>query len=164
MRPSRTSLYVGEPLLLTYSIYTQTSVSGLEFANAPQYTGFWVEDLPAPQNQDGQPATVEGISYRRFTVMLKLLFPTRAGRLTIPAASLKVGIPRQSLFDQGHVVQRDTRPITVEVKPIPDEKEELIESVLLALEPDPSLGPIARYTLGRPSSAAAAPSGRSPSG
>jgi hypothetical protein len=120
VRPSRTSLYVGEPLLLTYSIYTQTSLSGLEFANAPQYTGFWVEDLQGPQNQAGQPATVEGIPYRRFTVMLKLLFPTRAGRLTIPAASVKVGIPRQSLFDQGSVVERSTKPLTVDVKPIPD--------------------------------------------
>ena len=42
------------------------------------------------------------------------------------------------------------------VKPIRDERKELVETVLLALEAAPSLGPIARYTVGRPSKAAAA--------
>ena len=119
-RPSRTSLYVGEPLLLTYSIYTQASVSGLEFGNAPQFGGFWVEDLTPPPNGSGEPATVEGIGYRRFTVMLKLLFPTKAGRLTIPPISVRLAMSRQSLFDAGFVAERSTKPITVEVKPIPD--------------------------------------------
>jgi len=119
-RPSRTRLYVGEPLLLTYSIYTQASVSGLEFGNAPQFAGFWVEDLTPPANSGGQPATVEGIGYRRFTVMLKLLFPTKAGRLTIPPTTIRLAIARQSLFDAGFVAERSTKPITVEVKPIPD--------------------------------------------
>ena len=119
-RPSRTSLYVGEPLLLTYSVYTQTSVSGLDFANAPQFAGFWVEELAPPPNAGGQPATVEGVGYRRFNVMLKLLFPTRAGRLTIPATTIKLAIPRQSIFDGGFVVERSTKPVTVNVKPIPE--------------------------------------------
>jgi hypothetical protein len=41
------------------------------------------------------------------------------------------------------------------VKPIRDELKETVETVVLALEPDPSLGPIARYTVGQPSKAAA---------
>src|SRR5206468_2691746 len=41
------------------------------------------------------------------------------------------------------------------VKPIQDDKDELIETVLVALEPDPSLGPVARYTVGVPAKAAA---------
>jgi Calx-beta domain-containing protein/Big-like domain-containing protein len=43
----------------------------------------------------------------------------------------------------------------VGVRPVNDELKECIETVLLRLEPDPSLGPIARYTVGRPSKAAA---------
>lgn len=120
-KPSRGSLHVGEPLLLTYYLYTQASISGLQFSNAPQYTGFWAEDLPAPERPPGEPATVDGEAYRRFPIMLKLLFPTKAGRLTIPTSSLKIGIARQSFFDNGGVVERATKPVTVEVKPIPDE-------------------------------------------
>ena len=119
--PSRRSLYVGEPLRLTYYLYTQTSVSDLQFTEAPQYAGFWVEDLPRPERPAGEAATVEGVSYRRFPVLVKLLFPTRAGQLPIPASTLRIAIPRQGFFDSGAVVQRSTRPLSVEVKPIPDE-------------------------------------------
>lgn len=119
--PSRRSLYVGEPLRLTYYLYTQTSVSDLQFVEAPQYAGFWVEDLERPERPAGEPATVEGVSYRRFPVLVKLLFPTRSGDLSIPAATLKIGIPRQGFFDRGAVVERATRPVTIEVKPIPEE-------------------------------------------
>jgi hypothetical protein len=121
-KPSRGSLFVGEPLLLTYYLYTQTGVSGLQFAEPPQFTGFWAEDLPSPERPPGEPATVDGVSYRRFPIFMKLLFPTRAGRLTIPPSTLSLGIPGQGFFDAGGVVQRSTQPITVEVKPIPDDE------------------------------------------
>ena len=102
---SRTRLHVGEPLLLTYWLYTQISVSDLQFVDAPQYPGFWAEDLEKPPTPpQGEGATVEGETYRRFPIFVKLLFPTRAGRLTIPATNLRLGLPRQSFFDSGGVV------------------------------------------------------------
>ena len=121
--PSRTRLYVGEPLLLTYYVYTQTSISDIQFSDAPQYPGFWSEDLERQKTSpQGESATVEGEGYRRFPILQKLLFPTKAGRLEIPAATLKIGIPRQSFFDPGAVaVERATRPLTVTADPIPEE-------------------------------------------
>ena len=41
------------------------------------------------------------------------------------------------------------------IAPIDDNLEEGIETVVLRLEPDPSLGPVARYEVGRPDKAAA---------
>jgi hypothetical protein len=119
--PNRSSVYVGEPVLLTYYLDTQVSVSGLQFAEAPQFTGFWVEDLERPANGGGAPVTVDGVQYRRFPVMMKLLYPTKAGRLTLPASTLSIAVQRQSFFDAGGVVQRSTKPVTIEVKPIPEE-------------------------------------------
>ena len=121
LKPSRSRLFVGEPLLLTYYLYTQTSVSGIQFAQAPQYAGFWAEDLQQPERPAGEPITVDGVAYRRFPVLMKLLFPTKAGRLTIPVATFSIGIPQQSFFDAGGVVPRSTKPVTVEVRPIPEE-------------------------------------------
>ena len=120
-KPSRSSVFVGEPILLTYYLYTQVSISGLQFTDAPQYPGFWAEDLEKSQNLAGEAATVDGVSYRRFPVMTKLLFPTRSGRLSIPASSLTVGIQPRSFFDAGGALQRTTRAFTIDVKPIPDE-------------------------------------------
>ncbi|HXB56690.1 MAG TPA: BatD family protein [Vicinamibacteria bacterium] len=120
--PSRTTLHVGEPLLFTYYLYTQATVTDVKFVEAPQYAGFWAEDLERGNTPPaGEGVTVGGESYRRFPIIQKLLFPTRPGRLTLPASSLKLGIQRQSVFDRGGVVQRSTRPVVVVAEPIPDE-------------------------------------------
>jgi hypothetical protein len=120
--PSRKRLHVGEPLLLTYYVYTQTSISDIQFSDAPQYPGFWSEELDRGRGDpQGESASVEGEAYRRFPIFQRLLFPTKAGRLELPAATLKVGIPRQSFFDAGAAVERSTKPLVIEVDPIPEE-------------------------------------------
>jgi hypothetical protein len=119
--PSRTRLRVGEPLVLTYWVDTQTSVADMQFKEPPQFAGFWVEDLERPQvSPAGEPVTIEGETYRRFPVLRKLLFPTKAGALVIPAATFRVGLARQSFFDPGGAVERATKPVTVTVDPLPE--------------------------------------------
>jgi hypothetical protein len=118
---SRTRLRVGEPLVVTYSLLTQTSVADLQFKEAPQFSGFWVEELERPQvGPQGEAATVEGETYRRFPVLRKLLFPTKAGTLAIPGATFRIGLARQGFFDAGGVVERATKPLSVSVEPLPD--------------------------------------------
>ncbi len=120
-QPSRTLLHVGEPLVLTYWLYTQTSVGDLQFKEAPQYSGFWVEDLERDKSPpSGEPASVDGQSYRRFPVLKKLLFPTKAGTLTIPATPFRIGLARTGFFDAGGTVERATKPVTITVEPLPD--------------------------------------------
>ncbi len=120
--PNRTTLHVGEPLLLTYYLYTQTTVTDLQFTEAPQFAGFWVEDLDRPKaSPSGESASLGGIPYRRFAIILKLLYPTRAGKLTLPASTMRIAVPAQGFFDSGTIVERSTKPVTIEVKPIPDE-------------------------------------------
>ncbi|HEY7924122.1 MAG TPA: BatD family protein [Vicinamibacteria bacterium] len=120
-QPSRSRLHVGEPLVLTYWLYTQASVADLQFKEAPQYGGFWVEDLEREKvSPSGEAATLEGQSYRRFPILRKLLFPTKAGTLTIPASVFRVGIARTSFFDAGGTIERATKPVTITVDPLPD--------------------------------------------
>jgi hypothetical protein len=119
--PSRTTVRVGEPLLLTYFLYTQVGVSNLNFKEAPQFAGFWTEDLEQPRNPpSGEAATVGGEVYRRFPIMRKLLFPTRAGTLEIPPATLRIALAARGFFDDGQEVERATKPVTVSVAPLPD--------------------------------------------
>jgi hypothetical protein len=119
--PSRRRLRVGEPLLLTYHLYTQVQVADLQFKEAPQFAGFWVEDLERPEApRSGEPATVGGETYRRFPIIQKLLFPTKAGSLTIPPSSFRIGVPARGFFDDGQVIERATAPVTVTVEPLPD--------------------------------------------
>ena len=120
-QPSRSRLHVGEPLVLTYWLYTQASVADLQFKEAPQFGGFWVEDLEREKTPPaGEPATLEGQSYRRFPILRKLLFPTKAGVLTIPASVFRIGIARTGFFDAGGTIERPTKPLTITVDPLPD--------------------------------------------
>ena len=117
--PSRTRLHVGEPLVLTYVLFTQVSIADLQLKDAPQYAGFWAEDLERPQQQ-GQAATLGGEAFTRFALLRKLLFPTKAGALTLPPASFRIGLARQGFFDAGGAVERATKPVTITVDPLPD--------------------------------------------
>jgi len=120
---SRMRVHVGEPVLLTFFLYTQTSVAGVQLAAAPQYAGFWAEDLEQPKTEPrGERATFDGDTYARYPILRKLLFPTRAGGLTIPAATFRFGLPQASLFDSGpNSVDRSTKPLTITVDPLPTE-------------------------------------------
>jgi hypothetical protein len=121
----RTKLYVGEPLVLTYYVVTQTTVTDLAFADPPQFPGFWSEDLPRPeQGPGGEPVTREGESYRRFAFLQKLLFPTKAGALEIPPVRLRLSVARGTDFfmhPASAVVERRTEAIPLTAEPLPAE-------------------------------------------
>ncbi len=118
---SRARLHVGEPLLVTYSVLTTVSLTDVQFKEPPQYPGFWAEELERPDAPPGGEAvTVDGQPYRRFPLLRKLLFPTRAGALTIPSATLRLGLARQSIFSGGGgTLDRTTQAVTVNVDAIP---------------------------------------------
>ena len=116
--PSHTSVKVGEPILVTYYVYSQISLSGVEFAEAPQYPGFWTEEIQRTANESlGQNTTYEGETYLRFPVLERLLFPTKAGTLELPEARLRLVPP----FGTAAPVERSTRAITIRVAPLPKE-------------------------------------------
>lgn len=126
---SRARVHVGEPLLVTWSLWTQASVTGLEFAEAPSWAGFWVEDLSGPKPGEvpkGERATgPDGEPYQKFDIFRKLVFPAKAGKLTIPATTIRLGIPRRSgsFFDPTPVVEtveKKTKPLEVVVDGLPD--------------------------------------------
>jgi hypothetical protein len=119
--PSRTRLYVGEPLTLTYYLYTQAAVSDLQFTDAPQFPGFWVESLEKPEaDPAGEPVSFQGEAMRRLPVMRRLLFPTKAGALTLPPVSFRIRLPRRGFFDPGGEVEKTTKPVTITALPLPE--------------------------------------------
>jgi hypothetical protein len=118
--PSRRRLHVGEALLVSYFVYAKdVQPTDLQAVGTPQYPGFWAENL---EDKSAQPEAVkvEGETYGRYPIYRKLLFPTRAGTLTIPALTLRIGLARRSFFDPGSVVERSTKPVEIVVEPLPD--------------------------------------------
>jgi hypothetical protein len=118
--PSRTRARVGEAILITYFIYTRgAQPTDMQSVGTPQYPGFWVENVESPEPPREEEVKVDGESFVRFPIHRRLLFPTKAGSLTIPALTLRIALAAQSLFDTGMVVERSTRPVKVTVEPLP---------------------------------------------
>ncbi len=116
---SRTRLRVGEPLVVTYWIVTNVQPTDLQLKEAPQFPGFWAEDLERPP-ANGEPVTIDGERHFRVPMVRKLLFPAKAGTLTIPPSTFRIGIAGAGFFDTGGAVERTTKPVTVTVDPLPD--------------------------------------------
>ncbi|HVQ30847.1 MAG TPA: BatD family protein [Vicinamibacteria bacterium] len=118
--PSRTRVRVGEAVLVTYYVYAR-GVQPTDFQSAanPQYPGFWAESIETKESPREEQVRVDGEAFVRFPIHRKLLFPTKAGTLTIPALTLRVSLGRESLFDPGVSVTRSTKAVQLEVEPLP---------------------------------------------
>jgi hypothetical protein len=73
----------GEPVTVTYKLYTRLQVSGYDIAKAPVYQGFWAEEVEQLKQPVVSTETVDGKQFRVATIRKTALFPTQSGRLTI---------------------------------------------------------------------------------
>jgi hypothetical protein len=116
---SRPAARVGEPILVTYFVYTQVSLSGVEFAEAPKYPGFWAEEIDrSKSDSSGANVSAQGEPFLRYPVLERLLFPTRTGVLEIPEARLRL-VPGAGIFGVAAPVERRTKALKVKVDPLP---------------------------------------------
>lgn len=130
----KTKAYVNEQVTLTFRFYQGVRLFRNPEYSPPTLTGFWVEDLP-PQKKYYQ--TINGRRY--FVAEIRTaLFPTAAGKQTIGEATLNCSIedlrsvfkgdPFSILdrgwtnsFRQGKPQVLRSKPINIEVLPLPDE-------------------------------------------
>ena len=88
--PSKKSAYVGEPVVLTYKLYTRVPVSHLSVSRMPSYGGFWMKEVG--DNNGGTlrqtNEVVNGIEYTVAEVKKVVLVPQKAGTLTIDPMGL----------------------------------------------------------------------------
>lgn len=76
-------VYVNEPAILTYTIYTRLSATYKGFEKEPATTGFWVEDFPPEKTTRKTEQSFNGTRYVVADVRKLALFPTQAGVFTI---------------------------------------------------------------------------------
>ncbi|MDZ7372748.1 MAG: BatD family protein [candidate division KSB1 bacterium] len=129
-------VYVGEPVIVTFSIYTRLNVTGYAITKLPSTTGFWVEDIDVPQPAPTYEENIDGVRYAVADIKKMALFPTTPGELKIEpmAVDCEVRVRRTSrprdFFDAffedpffGSVVRQTlySSPVTIRVLPLPDE-------------------------------------------
>lgn len=80
---SNSSPYQGQHITVTYKLYTRVVVSQYSIEKLPSYQGFWAEDVTGSGQPQVTEEVVDGIRYNAATVRQVVLFPQRAGELTI---------------------------------------------------------------------------------
>lgn len=138
--PNKKKAYLGEQILLTYRIYYTIPISQLSVSKAPSYSGFWTKDITENDGSLQQSSVVrDGHQYNVATIQEIVLFPQKAGKLTIDPldisclAQIRQQRNRSQSYDPfedffGDImgssytnVRKDikSQPITIEIEPLP---------------------------------------------
>ncbi len=96
---SRTSVHEQEAILLTYKIYTLVDLRQLD-GKLPTLDGFQIQEIPLPRTKEFSLEHYNGRNYRTVVWSQYLLFPQKAGKLTIPSITYEgVVVTRNQNFD-----------------------------------------------------------------
>jgi len=124
----RSSVVVGEQITVRFLLSTQTELLNYQLAENPTFPGFWTEDVDLPENLDIKRVKIDGKLFTELTLMKKVLFPTTAGRLSIPAVAYRVQVRRRSqgalesfFFTPTETLMRSSQPVSIDVRPLPEE-------------------------------------------
>lgn len=79
---SRSTVYQGEPIRASLTLYTRANIVNFEDVKLPTFNGFWSQEL-STDNYQTQRATVDGKVYDSRIIKEYLLYPQKAGALTI---------------------------------------------------------------------------------
>lgn len=82
--PSKKSAYIGEPVVLTYKLYTRVPVSQLSVSRMPSYGGFWMKEIGDNNGSLRQSTeTVNGMEYTTAEVKKVVIIPQKPGKLSV---------------------------------------------------------------------------------
>ena len=95
---SEEQVYVNQPVVVEYRIFTRVDVEGVSVVRQPGTAGFWVEELAAAQRQEQ--VVRNGVQYASQVIRRVALFPTSAGpkRLEPLVLEAQVRVQRRSPF------------------------------------------------------------------
>ena len=83
-------VYLGEPIVLTYTVYTRSRVKFKGFAVRPLFEGFVTEEVPPAEDLNREEVRIGGVRYVRADILRFVLVPTKTGKLTIDPGTLSM--------------------------------------------------------------------------
>lgn len=120
---NKTEAYVGEPVIISYNLLTQTSIQNISITEPPVYDGFWVENIELPEKPEGKRVEVDGKQFISYTLKKDLLFPNSEGIKKINEVTFQIqAITQRDFFGFPQIENliRKTNPIRIDVKPLPE--------------------------------------------
>jgi hypothetical protein len=94
--PSKSSVYVGEPLTVRYKLFTKVGVYNYQVEKLPDAVGFWAEEIPQAAQPRLISEVIEGVRYNTAVLKTVLYYPTRSGELVIDPLNTELEIEVKS--------------------------------------------------------------------
>lgn len=130
-------VYENQPVVVEYRIYTRVNVEAYSVTSLPSTAGFWAEEFPRPQSLEAERVVRDGQQYATAVLRKVALFSTGPGTKTIEPMSIEAQVrvrrqsrdlfddffgrlDRGSLFGTSVPVMATSKPITIEVDPLPE--------------------------------------------
>ncbi|MDH7514534.1 MAG: BatD family protein [Bacteroidota bacterium] len=131
--------FVGEPIFVTYKLYSRVRFRIDNISKIPRMVGFWSEDIDMPSQIRPEIEILDGNQYEVYTLKKVVYFPTQAGTLTIDPFEINCTVQvrkkrrtgddffdrffNDPFFDSYQDIRKTltTDRITINVKPLPDE-------------------------------------------
>jgi hypothetical protein len=123
----KTSVFAGEQVIVTWTIYSAVNVQQEGIAEVPKLADFWVEELER-RGEVVQQVVVGGMSMQRLLIRRVALFPLHSGTLTVGPMSVEaqilkrsdIGNPFGGLMEGSLIdVHRRSALLSVEARPVP---------------------------------------------
>ena len=85
---NKTTCFIGEPIIVTYKLYTRLK-SESSLTKNPSFNGFSVVDLQLPDNINYTQEKLNGKDYNVYVIRKSQLYPLQAGTLTLQSAEIE---------------------------------------------------------------------------
>ncbi|GHV10358.1 hypothetical protein FACS1894162_4020 [Bacteroidia bacterium] len=132
MNVSKSSVYENEGFLVTFKLYSLVDINGFESVKFPEFEGFVAQEIELPDNKQMQLENYNGRNYRTVVLKQTILYPQRAGKITIGQGKFETSIrvrtqaqrPRSffdDFFDSYTNIKKTvySSPTTIDVKALP---------------------------------------------
>jgi len=94
--PSKTKIYIGEPITVRYKLFTKVGVYNYQVSKLPDAVGFWAEEVPQASQPRLVSEVVNGVRYNTAVLKTVLYYPTRSGELIIDPLKTELEIEVKS--------------------------------------------------------------------
>lgn len=145
---SKDAVYVGEPLVLEYRIWTRVDVSRFGMTRVPEPEGFWVEDVTEEGQPEVEQRTRDGVQYATAVIRRIVLVPTGAGERTVEPIGVEAQVrvrsgrdPFEDFFGRSSLFGTRTvqttvlaNAVDVDVEPLPPGAPDPFSGVVGTLE------------------------------
>jgi hypothetical protein len=109
-------VFLGQQVVVTWYLYTQSDVLGFHTQKQPTTDNFWTEDLRSPRRLVFDRRVVDNKLFYVATIARRALFPQKTGSLTVGPLAARV---RTLGHFTSSAAVRESETVTVEVLPLP---------------------------------------------